>query len=768
MSLAEDLLNSLPEDQATAYSLDPATEPHIIINADKTVAVPEELKRILVQYDHNVETVTFDCPRYWDGHDLSQMGLRIMFQRSDGHREPHPVENLRIDPDNDEMIHFDWTISENTTLTSGNVKITVCAKLTNAEGVSEREWHTIPNQDLFVNEGMECSGEEIVERNPDVIEYILAELDELKSAGGNGFNPDSGENTDYELPVGGDELGGVKNGGNVIINEDGTMTAPESEVTEEQVAAAVSEWLEANPDATTTVQDGAITAAKLADDAVTAEKTAFLLPVGKLVESECIIPGGAKYAGYADSANSLHHDKYIERPANSTSSIFACKVKAGVTYTLVPYLENAGGEQAKFCTAYALKDVSDEVKAAWARNSELLGKMSYTDAVPLSGAYVISYNERQTKIRFVPTTDGYIVGQWHTSVGMLVYEGASPSAAYEEMIDAPDGSYTMQNYPFYAWTERTAFLMKSMNRVEPDGDTARLLRRGEYYQNLILSNMRMTCIGDSITFGASVGVGDRYHDFLEAKLGIDIGDVGVNGATVTTGYGMAVGDSTGADGFIAKYLKSTTPSLLQSIDAYGQRIYSIALGTNDWIYNAPLGTYETAADYDSTATYTVGKYCTYNGDQYICTKAVETAMEFDVAYWSRTFFGCYKKLIARIRELRPAAPIILITPWQQFYNGIHWNEANEAGYSIRDYGLAIHEIAMMTRNCWVLDMLNNAYITEQSNSENGVYVDGVHIGRKAHILVAHELEKILMQVIMMNGCDYVPIPGTTDSFTGQK
>lgn len=31
----------------------------------------------------------------------------------------------------------------------------------------------------------------------------------------------------YTLPVGGNELGGVKNGGNVTINEDGTMTAPE-------------------------------------------------------------------------------------------------------------------------------------------------------------------------------------------------------------------------------------------------------------------------------------------------------------------------------------------------------------------------------------------------------------------------------------------------------------------------------------------------------------------------------------------------------------
>lgn len=34
-------------------------------------------------------------------------------------------------------------------------------------------------------------------------------------------------NEGYVLPVGGDELGGVKNGGNVVINADGTMTAPE-------------------------------------------------------------------------------------------------------------------------------------------------------------------------------------------------------------------------------------------------------------------------------------------------------------------------------------------------------------------------------------------------------------------------------------------------------------------------------------------------------------------------------------------------------------
>ena len=41
---------------------------------------------------------------------------------------------------------------------------------------------------------------------------LASELDELHA---------------YEVPVAGDELGGVKNGGNVIVNPDGTMTAPD-------------------------------------------------------------------------------------------------------------------------------------------------------------------------------------------------------------------------------------------------------------------------------------------------------------------------------------------------------------------------------------------------------------------------------------------------------------------------------------------------------------------------------------------------------------
>lgn len=183
MSQAEELLDSLTEEQIATYGINPSEEPHIVIESDKSITIPDELRHIAVQGEHNIETVTFDCPRYWDGHDLSQMSMRIVYQRPDGHREPHLVENLRVGVADEKTIHFDWTISGNVTAIKGNISFMVCAKLSDDDGNREHEWHTRLNQDLIVDEGMDCSGEEIVEQNPDILESILVRLDHLETYG---------------------------------------------------------------------------------------------------------------------------------------------------------------------------------------------------------------------------------------------------------------------------------------------------------------------------------------------------------------------------------------------------------------------------------------------------------------------------------------------------------------------------------------------------------------------------------------------------------
>ena len=95
--------------------------------------------------------------------------------------------------------------------------------------------------------------------------------------------------------------------------------------------------------------------------------------------------------------------------------------------------------------------------------------------------------------------------------------------------------------------------------------------------------------------------------------------------------------------------------------------------------------------------------------------------------------------------------------------GFAWVSHNNV---LADYNLAIHEIASKTRKCFVLDMFNNPYINEYANSRPGVYVDAVHLGKYAHILVAEELEKLILQCIVLNGYPYAKT-NLADSWTGQ-
>ena len=94
MSKAEELLNTLSASADTDGLTISSQEPHIVVGNDRYITVPEELKRIAVQHDHDIETVTFDCPRYWDEHDMSQMTIYVNYLRSDGENGAY---NVRLD-----------------------------------------------------------------------------------------------------------------------------------------------------------------------------------------------------------------------------------------------------------------------------------------------------------------------------------------------------------------------------------------------------------------------------------------------------------------------------------------------------------------------------------------------------------------------------------------------------------------------------------------------------------------------------------------------
>ena len=171
MSQAEDLLNSLIADSEV--------EEHIIIGKDRFIQVPQNLQKIAVQYDHNVRTVTFDCPRYSDGRDLSNMIISVNYLRPDGEPGLYTVKEIRIDETDETLMHFDWVIEDDVTAVNGTLSFLICAKKTNSDGINENHWNTELNQEMTISKGLNCT-ESIIKRYPDLIAQILTRLDDVE------------------------------------------------------------------------------------------------------------------------------------------------------------------------------------------------------------------------------------------------------------------------------------------------------------------------------------------------------------------------------------------------------------------------------------------------------------------------------------------------------------------------------------------------------------------------------------------------------------
>lgn len=154
------------------------TEPHVRINDDRTITVPKELRKIAVQFDHDVETVTFDCPRYWDGIDMSKMTIYVHYMRSDMARGKFLAKNVVVDETDDTIMHFDWLLSQNVTLVKGRLIFLVCIKEVGEDGKEIRHWNSERNEEMHVSEGLECD-DFVMDLEPDIITDLLIRMDKI-------------------------------------------------------------------------------------------------------------------------------------------------------------------------------------------------------------------------------------------------------------------------------------------------------------------------------------------------------------------------------------------------------------------------------------------------------------------------------------------------------------------------------------------------------------------------------------------------------------
>ena len=243
MSQAEEVLDNLSEDQVVLYSADPSTEEHIVIGSDRFVTVPDSLKKIAVQYDHNVETVTFDCPRYWDGLDMSTMYIYINYIRSDDVKGMSRAKNITVDKSNTKIMHFDWAITRNATFAAGKLSFLVCINKSDSKGNEVNHWNSEVNDQMTVSPGLEYE-EQVRAQYPDVITDLLTRMDE----------------TEYF----------VEQSGVIATTEQVAQLKSQVASLKTRVEAAES----AVEDAGSNITDGAVTNSKIRDGAVTNKKLA--------------------------------------------------------------------------------------------------------------------------------------------------------------------------------------------------------------------------------------------------------------------------------------------------------------------------------------------------------------------------------------------------------------------------------------------------------------------------------------------------------------
>ena len=158
------------EEALAASEAEPVNDIFAVNPESRTITVPETEKIFGVFSDGNTERKHFRCPKVvGDGIDLTTLHLYINYQNANGKKYPYLVEDVQADGD---YITFSWLISPDVVSYKGTVKFVLCAK----KG-TELEWNTTIAEGTVL-EGLEAT-DEVVERNPDIIEQILTRLDNV-------------------------------------------------------------------------------------------------------------------------------------------------------------------------------------------------------------------------------------------------------------------------------------------------------------------------------------------------------------------------------------------------------------------------------------------------------------------------------------------------------------------------------------------------------------------------------------------------------------
>ena len=144
------------------------TSLHFIIDGNtRLVKNSTEAKVTLVQYDHNSERITFELPRYIDGHDMSlctDAQVHYINIERKTNRESvgiYECDDLQIAPDDENVVICSWLISKNATRFVGSLFF-VIRFICSEDREITYSWNTARHTGLSVTDGI-YNGEDVDE-----------------------------------------------------------------------------------------------------------------------------------------------------------------------------------------------------------------------------------------------------------------------------------------------------------------------------------------------------------------------------------------------------------------------------------------------------------------------------------------------------------------------------------------------------------------------------------------------------------------------------
>ena len=117
-------------------------EPALTIDSNlRKITVPQQLYNIGVAGDHLCEEIFFECPRYFDGNDLSEHDCIIRFINAGKEYGESNITNMTV---NEDSLIFGWKLDNCVTRYSGVISFTV--QFETAKDGIQYQWQTTPAQ----------------------------------------------------------------------------------------------------------------------------------------------------------------------------------------------------------------------------------------------------------------------------------------------------------------------------------------------------------------------------------------------------------------------------------------------------------------------------------------------------------------------------------------------------------------------------------------------------------------------------------------------